>query len=431
MLGVWYFFVPQAFSFHMQKPQADIIGLIGFLILSGVIIAIAEANRRSNSKRRLAEEELQSAHNELEQHVQQRTSELEEKTAELAQKGTLLDLANDAILVRDAEGRISYWNEGAERLYGWASAEALGHVTSQLLRTEFPLPISEILQSDRWEGELRQYKRDGSLIIVASRWTTLRDSDGRPTEWLEINTNITGRKAAEQAARQLSGRILTLQDEERRRIARDLHDSLGQYLTALKINLHNLLSGNGDQATLRAECLSILERCLSETRTISHLLHPPLLDEAGLRSAIQWYVDGFSQRSGIEVSLDLPSKLQRFHREIEITLFRAVQEGLTNIHRHSQASKANISLVIDAKHIQLEIRDNGKGIPQERLRNLAEPGNEGVGLAGMRERVRDLGGSLTIHSDSSGTSVKVCIPVLDSAQKAEAKGRSLKRASVP
>ena len=211
-----------------------------------------------------------------------------------------------------------------------------------------------------------------------------------------------------------------------------MHDSLGQYLTAPKITFHNLLTGSGDQATLRAECLSILEKCLAETRTISHLLHPPLLEEAGLRSALEWYVDGFSQRSGIKVSVDLPSTLQRFHPEVEITLFRAVQEGLTNIHRHSQASEANINLIIDAKQIQLEIEDNGKGIPKEQLRSMAEPGGEtGVGLAGMRERVRDLGGSLTIHSNSSGTSLKVSIPVLDSAQKAEAKGRRLKRVSAP
>ena len=149
---------------------------------------------------------------------------------------------------------------------------------------------------------------------------------------------------------------------------------------------------------------------------------------AGLRSA-QGYVDGFSQRSGIEVSLHLPAKLRRFHREVEITLFRAVLEGLTNMHRHSQASEANISLVIDAKEIHLEIGDNGKGIPKEQLRDMAEQGSEtGVGLSGMRERVRDLGGALTIYSDSSGTLVKVSIPVLDSAQKA-AKGRSLKRVS--
>ena len=209
-------------------------------------------------------------------------------------------------------------------------------MTSELLRTEFPVPLSEILRSDRWEGELHQYKRDGSLIIVASRWTTLRDSNGQPTEWLEINTDISHHKAAEQAARQLSGRILTLQDEERRRIARDLHDSLGQYLTALKITLHNLATGNGDQETLRAECLSILEKCLAETRTISHLLHPPLLEEAGLRSALEWYVEGFSQRSGIEVSIDLPSRLQGRLKSLCFGRYRKGSRISIDIPKHPQ-----------------------------------------------------------------------------------------------
>ena len=265
----------------------------------------------------------------------------------------LLDLANDAILVRDAEGKFSYWNEGAERLYGWRSTEVLGRSISELLRTEFPLPLSTILESERWEGELRQYKRDGSVIIAASRWTTLRNNDGRPVAWLEINTDITARKAAEQAARQLSGRILTLQDEERRRIARDLHDSLGQYLTALKISFHTLSSGDVNQATVLTECSSILDECIAETRTISHLLHPPLLDEAGLRSAIQWCADGFSQRSGIKVSLDLPSDLQRFHREVETTLFRAVQEGLTNIQTdtHKLPRRTSVWLLMPERFI--------------------------------------------------------------------------------
>jgi PAS domain S-box-containing protein len=215
--------------------------------------------------------ERKKARKELENLVQERTTELEQKTAELSQKATLLDLANDAVLVRNAKGKISYWNEGAERLYGWTSAEVLGRTTFDYLRTEFPVPLSDILRSDRWEGELHQCKKDGSSIIVSSRWTTLRDNNGKPTEWLEINTDITEQKRAEEAARKLSGRILTLQDEERRRIARGLHDSLGQYLTALKLNL-NLLPTNDGTAALVAECADIVEKCLSETRTISHLL---------------------------------------------------------------------------------------------------------------------------------------------------------------
>src|SRR5205085_3445263 len=125
---------------------------------------------------------------------------------------------------------VSYWNEGAERLYGWSKQEALGRTTDELLHTIFPVPISEIKKTERWQGELLQVKRDGSRITVASRWTTLRHADGAFAGWLEINTDITLRKRAEDAARRLSGRILSLQDDERRRIARELHDSLGQYL---------------------------------------------------------------------------------------------------------------------------------------------------------------------------------------------------------
>ncbi len=367
--------------------------------------------------------ERKKAREELEKQVRERTTELQQKTAELSQKGTLLDLANDAILVRNAEGKISYWNDGAERLYGWTTAEVLGRTTFNFLRTEFPVSLSEILQSDRWEGELHQCKKDGSSIIVSSRWTTLRDNDGKPTEWLEINTDITGRKRAEESARKLSGRILTLQDEERRRIARGLHDSLGQYLTALKMSLNQLPTNDGKQAAVVAECADMVDKCLTETRTISHLLHPPLLDEAGLKSALQWCVDGFAQRSGVQVNLDLPPELGRFHKDVETALFRVVQEALTNIHRHSHASEVNIRLSLDARNVRLEIDDNGSGIPQEKLHDFVESdgvGGVGVGLAGMRERVRDLGGLFRIESDHTGTRLRIAIPIFEATREASA-----------
>jgi PAS domain S-box-containing protein len=372
--------------------------------------------------------ERKKAREEFEKLFQERTTQLEQKTAELSQKATLLDLANDAVLVRNAKGKISYWNEGAERLYGWTSAEVLGRTTFDHLRTEFPVPLSDILRSDRWEGELHQYKKDGSPIVVASRWTTLRDNNGKPTEWLEINTDITERKRAEEAARKLSGRILTLQDEERHRIARGLHDSLGQYLTALKINL-NLIPTNDGAAALVAECADIVEKCLSETRTISHLLHPPLLDEAGLKSALQWCVEGFAQRSGVKVNLNLPCELGRFHKDIETALFRVVQEALTNVHRHSHASEVNIRLTVDARYVGLIVDDNGRGIPDEKFNDLKLHGGTGVGLAGMRERVRDLGGSFGIES-KTGTSLRVSIPIANTTREEAPKTRDHKESSL-
>jgi len=350
--------------------------------------------------------------------------EVEQKVAgisDISEKAALLDLANDAIFVKSVNGTISYWNQGAERLYGWTKTEALGRSTHELLRTEFPIPLTEIEARDFWEGELRHTRRDGVQILVASRWTTLRADDGKPLAWLEINTDITSRRRAEDATRQLSGRLLTLQDDERRRIARALHDSLGQFLTALKMNLSLLSTADETNAKLAAECSQIVDQCLTETRTISHLLHPPLLDEAGFAPAARWYVDGFAQRSKIKANLNLPPELPRLHRDVEVALFRALQEALTNVHRHSGSSAVDICIDLDKERVRLEIMDNGRGIPEERLNLITDDARAGVGIAGMRERARELGGSLDIKSDATGTRVLVTIPLhqrtsVDSAQ---------------
>jgi PAS domain S-box-containing protein len=371
------------------------------------------AKRRSKERPERVEAELRQSNQELEHRVKERTAELGHKVVEIRKKAALLDLANDAIFVKTADGKISYWNRGAERLYGWTMSEALGHSPAELLHSEYPIPLEEIESRDGWEGEIRHTTRNRSRIVVASRWTKLRDNDGEPAGWLEINTDITPRKRAEAAARSLSGRILTLQDEERRKIARGLHDSLGQYLAALKMNLDLLATSDGNREKLTSECSAIVDRCLTETRTISHLLHPPLLDEAGFGSAARWYVDGFAQRSGIKVNIDLPPRLDRLPKDAEIALFRVVQEGLTNVHRHSGASAVDISVGVDAKRVHLEISDNGRGIPKNRLTHMTDgDGEVGVGIAGMRERVRELRGSLEIKSDRRGTKVIVAIPLL-------------------
>jgi signal transduction histidine kinase len=218
-------------------------------------------------------------------------------------------------------------------------------------------------------------------------------------------------RRTQEAARCLSVRILNLRDEEHRHIARGLHDSLGQYLTALKINLGLFPFAGGKEAKLAKECSDILEKCITETRTISYLLHPPLLDETGFASAARWYVEGFARRSGVTVNLLLP-ELPRLNREVELALFRAVQESLTNVHRHSGSSRVEVNVVLEPRQVRMTIRDNGKGIPPERLHALLQSGGlAGVGVAGMRERMRDLGGSLDIQSDGSGTAVIVQVPL--------------------
>ena len=409
--------------FVSNTPIHNAILLQGFIAvtsLTGLILAAVINEREQfgeafeNEKRLLSE--IESVKKGLEESAVEQTRELEQKTSQLANQARLLDLANDAILVRDAAGRITYWNDGAQRLYGWNKEEALAGSTQELLQTEFPIDLSDILGMDRWEGELRQTRRDGARIIAASRWTTLRNQNGQAVGWLEINTDISLRKQAEEAARSLSGRILTLQDDERRRIARGLHDSLGQYLTALKMNLERLSRSDDRNSALASECSEILDKCLTETRTISHLLHPPLLDETGFGSATQWYVDGFAQRSGIKVTLNLPPKFGRLPQDIEIVLFRAVQEALTNVHRHSGASLVAIRLTLSPKQILLEIKDNGRGMSQGRLDYAlgGEP-RAGVGIAGMRERARELGGSINIQSDGTGTRVLVRIPFVEEA----------------
>ena len=410
LVGIWYWFLPPNGSFALQDAT-EIYGMLGFLALCALIIAMGELTRRSIATRLEAEEELRKTHHELEDRVKERTAALEQRTAELADQAMMLDLANDAIFLRTARDTISYWNEGAERLYGWTKAEALGRSPHELLRTEFPIPLASIQSRETWEGELRHTKRDGTRIIVASRWRTLRDRDHNAMGWLEINTDVTSRKRAEDATRRLSGRILTLQDEERRRIARGLHDSLGQYLAALKMNLDCLPNPTNEQSKLISDCSDIVNRSLAEIRTVSHLLHPPLLDESGLDSAARWYVDEFSRRSGITVTLNVSPERMRLPSDVEIALFRAIQEGLTNVHRHSGATSVDIRVSVSGSEVRLEIRDNGRGIPQEQLSRFAEGATPtGVGLAGMRERVHELHGTLQIHCNGTGTELTVVVP---------------------
>jgi signal transduction histidine kinase len=213
------------------------------------------------------------------------------------------------------------------------------------------------------------------------------------------------------ALRQLSARLLSLQDSERRRIARELHDSLGQYLVGLKLNAH-MLRQSPDREDLWSEADKLMEQCMSEVRTLSYLLHPPTMDAAGFASAARWYVEGYGERSGLDVTLDAPTDWGRLPDAIELALFRVLQEALTNVHRHSGASAANVVVRQDAEEIALEIKDNGRGIPAEVLSHFRVTGSgTGVGIAGIRERVRELGGKFTLESDSRGTLIRVAVPL--------------------
>lgn len=211
---------------------------------------------------------------------------------------------------------------------------------------------------------------------------------------------------SQESLRLLSTRLLHVQDEERRQFSREVHDSLGQYLNLVKMSL-STLAGKRPAAEL-AESMEYLDRCIAETRTISYLLHPPLLDEMGFAFAAKWFLDGFSQRSGIQVAADIPDDMDRLPHPVELTLFRVLQECLTNIHRHSESPRAEVAVERTPKDVTLRVRDYGKGISAELLERFRASGSHvGVGLAGMRERVREQGGRFDIESTDSGTIVRV------------------------
>lgn len=287
------------------------------------------------------------------------------------------------------------------------------------------------LRGSRTETVLRDVLRTGAPLLDREISAELPRKPGQVRHWLVnyfpipgegggltqigvIAVDVTARRNAEEALRKLSGRLLGIQDQERRRIARELHDSLGQYLAGLKIAID--LLGNSPSSEknkeLLAECRDILEKSITETRTLSHLLHPPLLDEAGFSSAASWFVSGFSQRSGIPVSLDLPPDMPRLSEAVEIALFRVLQESLTNVHRHSQAASAEIKVENDAEQITIEVMDHGHGMPDRVLQQLNGDGIKlGVGLAGMRERVHELGGNFEVTSDHGGTVIRASVPL--------------------
>jgi signal transduction histidine kinase len=215
--------------------------------------------------------------------------------------------------------------------------------------------------------------------------------------------------ASNEAARRLNARLLSLQDEERRRLSRELHDSTGQYLAAAKMLLAPLADAH-PQDRRYSECVELLDRSLREIRTISHLLHPSGLEEAGFSVAARWYAEGFASRSGIELKIDIADLAERLPREIEITLFRVLQEALTNIHRHSGSRSAEISFRTETGNVVLIIADHGAGIAPEVLEQFRLNGASGVGLAGMRERIREAGGTFDIESNRQGTRLKVVLP---------------------
>jgi signal transduction histidine kinase len=261
-----------------------------------------------------------------------------------------------------------------------------------------------------------------SAVIVALGEVRRRENERLRNAQGELESRVQERTveldSANQKLRRLTSRLLELQDEERRRIARELHDSIGQMLAAVSMNL-SAARADIDRLTRTTATLTdsedLVQEMCKEVRTISHLLHPPLLDEAGLASALPWYTEGFARRSKISVNLDCPDDFGRIPREMETAVFRLVQECLTNIHRHSGSPTAKIRLHRSDHEVVIQVEDKGQGIPSEKLGSMTSAGTPGVGITGMKERVRQLGGTLEISSDHSGTKIVARLPISEAS----------------
>ncbi len=309
-------------------------------------------------------------------------------------------------------------NDAALAHYGYARAEFLELHFSDLYRTESVPPLRQFLKA--WDGkqahldEVQHRLKNGRLIWVEVALHGCDFAGQRAV--LVASVDITERKRALQALHKLSGRLLRLQDEERRRIARELHDTTTQDLAALSMNLSLLQPGlpKGDPRweQLLADCARLAAKSTQEIRTLSYLLHPPMLEVLGLPGAVRELVEGFARRSGIKTEFDAPKDFGRLPADVETALFRVVQESLGNIHRHSGSPTARIQLRRHNGQLTVEIADTGGGIPPEKLAGLANGTSAlGVGIAGMRERLHQLGGKLDVASGSAGTRVKAVVPL--------------------
>jgi PAS domain S-box-containing protein len=489
----------------------------------------------------------------------------------LEEKARLLDLTNDAIIVRDASDRITFWNNGATDLYGFTREDAMGRVSHDLLRTEFPEPFESIqgklLRHGHWAGELRHTCASGARKTVSTRWVVESDASGNIRSVLESNRDITESKrleevrnrlaalvessddaivakrldgtitswnraaerifgyTAEEAVGQnimliipadrraeetliiekirkgeriehfdtirvrkdktpldisltispiidasgkivgaskiarditqrkridrelreseeryraladaldtqvqfrtqelerrntelayLSARLMESQDAERRRIARELHDSAGQLLVALNMRL-SLMAQDSTSPVRLAEGIEdakdLVQHLQKDIRTTSYLLHPPLLDECGLSAALKGYVEGLKERSELDIQLYIPEKMERFPTEVELVIFRIIQESLTNVHRHSGSKTATIKLGREEDRITIEVQDQGRGMLPEKLAEV-QNSQGGVGISGMRERLRHFHGEFFVESNAKGTKILAIVPI--------------------
>jgi PAS domain S-box-containing protein len=341
-----------------------------------------------------------------------------------AQLTLALESSRTAIFDWDIVDKRGKWNDQLAGIYDFNPGR--DYVTPEDWRQLFhPQDMERLAQEyerackdqEKFQFEFRTVRPDGEIRWIFSHGRMVRDAHGNAIRMIGTHTDITDRKQVEEMAkvRELSGKLLHAQDAERRRIARELHDSAGQIVAALQMQLIPMESdaekSNPEIAKGIQQSLDLIQQLSQELRTVSYLLHPPLLDELGLPSALRWYVEGFSERSKIDVQLELVPDLGRLPADMETTLFRIVQESLTNIHRHSGSKRAQIQIRRSADEISVEVRDYGKGMLAAKSNGSSPPLRSGVGIQGMQERVRQLNGRFGIQSRPDGTTVTARLPM--------------------
>ena len=330
----------------------------------------------------------------------------------------LIENSPIAVLVLDAQHRYTMCNPAFEKLFQYSPKELAAANLDELIAgpdmvEEAAQISSQVLRGRKVHKVAQRRRRDGMIVDVEIYGIPLM-VDGELAGVYGLYQDVTERNKAQTAFRQISDKMENLQQEERRRIARDLHDSTSQELAVLNWNLTRLKSlvGDGDHPLrqLVQETQDIASQCSARIRSASYLLHPPLLGNAGLTPALSWLAEGFEERSGIAVELELSPNLGRFRDEVEIAVFRIVQEGLSNVLRHSGSPTVRISLMRLERWLKLRISDQGKGHEQEAFRQASHR-TSGVGICSMRERVEQLGGCLEIGCDENGTTVTGMIPM--------------------
>jgi PAS domain S-box-containing protein len=346
-----------------------------------------------------------------------------------------------AIFVLDPEGRVLTWNPGAESLKGYTKDEIVGQHFSKFYPAEavasgWPQRELALAQKEgRFADEGWRVRKDGTTFWASVIISTLRTPDGSLAGFAKVTQDLTERRKVDEHVQtlnqelrervaqldesrrlielrtmelqKLSARLMHVQDEERRRIARELHDDLGQQLAALKMELSKAAAGGASNMPAQ----ELVDSAVASVRNLSYLLHPPLLDEAGLRAALHWYVDGMVQRSKIQITLTIvPPIFSRLPKDIETTIFRIVQESLTNIYKYAGTENARVEIDKQPESVLIRVRDFGRGIAQN-VSAQSRTSSLGVGITGMRERVRQFGGELTVTRAEPGTLVEARIPL--------------------